>query len=248
MWFQKWNVHRRLRPETFSGRIHNVLLDKTLNERYKISKEILGEEDLLKQVFTRNKKLNDSLPGRENGGTYLLSQVFPEGSPMHPSYGAGTRRKPARGWTVMKAQFNEDFEITDPFERDRVSTPEKPYNPALIANADGTKLIPYTGPGSDQPLVVWQELNKLAADIAINRNFAGVHYRTDYTASLRMGEQVALGLLEEQAANFNEDQFFQLTLLNLDIVRVTRNGIITVGRRPRTHALVARAEPCNPGA
>lgn len=75
------------------------------------------------------------------------------------------------------------------------------------------------------------QTHKLAANIAINRNFAGVHYRTDYTASVRMGEYVALGLLQEQAANFNEDQFFQLTLLDLRIVRVTRNGIVEVGRR-----------------
>lgn len=231
VWYQKWNVHRRLRPETYSGRIHNVILEPRLNRRYDINDEILSDEDLLKRVFNRNKFLNEKLGRDDKEGTYLLNQVFPEGSPMHPSYGAGHATEAGARLTIMKAQFNEDFEITDPFDPNGTSTPGKPYNPALIASADGTKLIPYTGAGSDKPLVVWQELNKLAANIAINRNFAGVHYRTDYTASVRMGEQVALGLLQEQAANFNEDQFFQLTLLDLRIVRVTRSGIVEVGRR-----------------
>ncbi len=59
-----------------------------------------------------------------------------------------------------------------------------------------------------------------------------MHYRTDYTASARLGEYVALGLLQEQAANFNEEQFFQLTLLDKRIVRVRRTGIVVVGQRP----------------
>ena len=46
------------------------------------------------------------------------------------------------------------------------------------------------------------ELNKLAANIAIGRNFAGVHFYSDYFDSIRMGERVAVGILAEQMANF----------------------------------------------
>ena len=75
-------------------------------------------------------------------------------------------------------------------------------------------------------------LNKLASNISTARNIAGVHYRTDYAASVRMGEYVAVGLLQEQAANFNEDQFFQLTLLDRRIIRISKAGITQVGTRP----------------
>ena len=36
------------------------------------------------------------------------------------------------------------------------------------------------------------ELNKLAANISIGRNMAGVHYFSDYYDSVRMGEEIAL--------------------------------------------------------
>jgi hypothetical protein len=38
------------------------------------------------------------------------------------------------------------------------------------------------------------ELNKLAANISISRNMAGVHYFSDYYDSLRMGEEIAIGI------------------------------------------------------
>ena len=49
-----------------------------------------------------------------------------------------------------------------------------------------------------------RELNKLAANIAIGRNFAGVHYYTDYYDSLRLGERVAVGILQEQMTAYPE--------------------------------------------
>ena len=51
------------------------------------------------------------------------------------------------------------------------------------------------------------ELNKLAANISIARNMAGVHYFSDYYDSLRMGEEIAIGILEEQALCYKTDPF-----------------------------------------
>ena len=51
------------------------------------------------------------------------------------------------------------------------------------------------------------ELNKLAANIAIGRDMAGVHFFTDYYDSLRMGEKIALTILEEQALTYLTDPF-----------------------------------------
>jgi hypothetical protein len=52
------------------------------------------------------------------------------------------------------------------------------------------ELEDYTGRGRNN-LTVRGELNKLAANIAIGRNMAGVHYRSGYMESLRLGEQIA---------------------------------------------------------
>jgi len=59
-------------------------------------------------------------------------------------------------------------------------------------------------------LTVEGELNKLASNIAIGRNWAGVHYFTDYYESILMGEEIALGILEEQKLCFGEN--FSMTI------------------------------------
>lgn len=79
-----------------------------------------------------------------------------------------------------------------------------------MSSPDGTRLDRYVGADAGR-LTVGGELNKLAANISIGRNMAGVHWRTDYTESVRLGEAVALGILEEQAATYNERPSLSVT-------------------------------------
>jgi hypothetical protein len=72
VWFQKWIVHRRLRPEVFAARVHSHL---TSAYSYPLHTDVLSAS-VLTHVYNAY-------------GTYLLPQAFPEGSPIHPSYGAG---------------------------------------------------------------------------------------------------------------------------------------------------------------
>jgi len=60
---------------------------------------------------------------------------------------------------MLKAFFNESFVIPNPVE----------------ASSDGFSLTAYTGPS----LTVGGELNKLAANVSIGRDIAGVHWRSD---------------------------------------------------------------------
>ncbi len=60
-------------------------------------------------------------------------------------------------------------------------------------------------------MTVGGELNKVAANVAIGRNTAGVHRRTDYTASVRLGEAIAISILEAQKLSYNEPHSFTLT-------------------------------------
>ena len=168
VWFEKWFVHRRLRPEEFGGLIHNQLSGKAA---YPIHNDVLDSAAAarVKQQF----------------GSWLLPQAFPEGCPVHPSYGAGHATVAGACVTMLKAMFDESFVFTNPMQ----------------VSPDGQSLVPYTGAA----LTVGGELNKLAANVAIGRNMAGVHYRSDYVASLRLGEQVAIRILQDLRHTFGED-------------------------------------------
>ena len=69
-------------------------------------------------------------------------------------------------------------------------------------------------------LTVEGELNKLASNISIGRNWAGVHYFTDYYESLLMGEQIAIGILEEQKLMYIENFSMTIPLFNGDAIRI----------------------------
>ena len=171
VWYQKWFVHRRLRPEEFGGRVHNHL---TGAASYSMHADVLNSA-AIRQVNRRY-------------GTYLLPQAYPEGCPLHPAYGAGHATVAGACVTILKAFFDESFVIPDP----------------VIPTPEGSVLRPYTGQDA-QRLTVGGELNKLAANIALGRNFAGIHWRTDYTGSLKLGEAVAISILRDQRSTYNED-------------------------------------------
>jgi len=193
-WFQKWFIHRRLRPEAFGGLIH---LKKTNQKDYPIHEKILNS-DVLDKIAQRNKDLNERF-GRhdahpaQDGKYYLLPQAFPEGSPTHPSFPAGHATVAGACVTVLKSWFNEDYPIKHP----------------LHAVNNGTKLEEYNGPGKDE-LTLGGELNKLAANVAVGRNMSGVHYRTDYIESVKLGELLAIGILQDQRKTYFEK--YSLTL------------------------------------
>ena len=105
---------------------------------------------------------------------------------MHPSYGAGHTTVAGACVTVLKAFFATQELLPVAVE-------------VVDDGSGGTKLV-----NSHEHLTVGGELNKLAANIALGRNGAGVHYRTDYTASLALGEAVAVAMLQEQAMVLRE--------------------------------------------
>ena len=177
VWFQKWHVHRRLRPEAFGGRIE-VHRTRDPGRYPMINGEIL------------NSAIVPIIEGRF--GSALLPQVFPEGSPTHPAYGAGHATVAGACVAILKAWFDESFVLP---------------SPVFVSNANGTALV--QGPQVD--LTVGGELNKLAANIAIGRIAAGVHWRSDYTESIRLGEEIAIRILQEQRLTYNEDYHLSLT-------------------------------------
>ena len=98
-------------------------------------------------------------------GTYLLSQTYPEAAPFHSTYPGGATGVGAVTATILKAFFDESRVIANPVQPDP---------------ADPTRLVPYSGP----PLTVGGELNKLAVNFGFGRNWAGIHWRSDASASM----------------------------------------------------------------
>lgn len=215
VWFQKWGIHRRLRPEEFGGRIHVHLkgvpasfpLPPIPPGRYNgmIHREILDSLTAVPGMLR---------PHFPPAGAYLLPQAFVEGAPTHPAYGAGHATVAGACVTILKAWFDES-EVFDP---NVVPTTGLP--PSVIAqlqenrrpkipNANGTALV--NAPAIVPPLTVGDELNKLAGNISLGRNAGGVHWRSDYTESLRLGEEIAIRILQEQKLTYNEDHHLSLT-------------------------------------
>ena len=184
VWHQKWYVHRRLRPEVFAGRIHNHLSGLAT---YPIHSDALNAQ-VLGRVFSQY-------------GTYLLPMEFPEGSPLHPAYGAGHATVAGASVTILKALFDGSFVIP---------------NPVMPDPNDPTQLVPYAGP----PLTVSGELNKLAGNVAFGRNIAGVHWRSDAVESLKLGESVAIRILQDHRGCYNE-AFNGFTFTKFDGTTVT---------------------------
>ena len=134
------------------------------------------------------------------GDSFLLSQAYPEGAPTHPSYPAGHAAIAGACVTVLKAFFDESYVIPQP----------------VVPAADGLSLLPWKG----EPLAAGDELDKLAWNVAIGRDFAGVHWRSDASAGLRLGEAVARDFLRERKLLTNE-LFTGFSLRTFDGERIT---------------------------
>ncbi|HEX2644221.1 MAG TPA: vanadium-dependent haloperoxidase, partial [Thermoanaerobaculia bacterium] len=198
VWWQKWGVHRRLRPEEYGGRVHNHI---TGARTYSLHTSVLTSLQ------------TGTLSNYFNGTTgYLLPQAYPEGAPTHPAYGAGHATGSGACVTILKAFFDESKSIENP----------------VRAAVDGLSLVAYSGEDASQ-MTVGSELNKLAGNIALFRNAAGVHWRSDYTDSLPFGEAIAIRLLQEMSLTFNEDDaYFELTKFSGQKIRIFDGKVVNV--------------------
>ncbi|HZI18206.1 MAG TPA: vanadium-dependent haloperoxidase [Pyrinomonadaceae bacterium] len=197
VWYQKWMVHRRLRPEAFAGRIER---NRTHPGRFDVHPSI-NSSSVLAAVKQHNEQINGA-----GQGTHLLPMAFPEGSPTHPAYGAGHATVAGACTTILKAWFNE-------------ATPIGSLTQPVEPTPDGLSLNPYTGADAGQ-MTVGGELNKIAYNVANGRNIAGVHWRSDSKESIALGERIAIQILKEQRTLYNEN-FGGFSLTKFDGTTVT---------------------------
>jgi hypothetical protein len=199
--YQKYNVHRRLRPEALAGWMY-----QRRNGDADVQARLTALERM-EAAYAGSSGIGAALDAKNGTDNWLLPMAFPEGSPTHPSYGAGHATVAGACVTILKAWFDHGWELKD---RDGAIIGYQP-------NADGSALVDV---GLTVPLTVEGELNKVAANIAIGRDWAGVHYYTDYFESIRLGEQVAIGLLEEQKLTYGENFSMTVPLFDGTAVRI----------------------------
>ncbi len=115
-WYQKWLIHRRVRPESFGGRVHLV---KTNAASYPVHGDLLTKSSALDAVYQAH-------------GSYLLPMAYPEGSPMHPSYPCGHCVITGACVTALKAWYDESYILPTAVEASPDGSALTPYTGAAL--------------------------------------------------------------------------------------------------------------------
>jgi hypothetical protein len=174
VWYQKWLVHLRHRPESGGAIVRQILTGSGGTLQGHVNDNVLNSQ-AVQQSFNRY-------------GDYFLSQSFPEGSPTHPAYPTGHGTVGGACITALKFFFDGNFVIPNP----------------VVPSSDGQALLPYTGSDAGQ-ITVNGELNKLANNVSFGHGIhAGIHWRTDTSSSVQLGEAVAISVLQDRAKTYRE--------------------------------------------
>lgn len=194
VWYQKWYVHLRPRPEATGGIVHLIKTGQGGDTDVKLSKVILNSQGV-QQSFNKY-------------GTWLLAQAFPEGSPTHPSYPTGHGVVAGACITVLKFFFDGNFVLPNP----------------MVPTDDGLSLEPYNGSHAGELTVNGELAklgHNVSFGHGIH---AGIHWRSDTDTSLLLGEAVALSYLRDKARTYNEPFTVQLTKFDGTTATISNNG------------------------
>lgn len=208
VWQQKWQVNLRLRPEAYGGLVHVQEIGTAKGKRAYGLPSWIGTTDAADRVK------------KANCGTLLLPMAFTPGSPAHPSYGAGHATVAGACVTVLKAFFQTiDPKTGQPIPFDCLRERAELYGAGATIKSYVTGVEEKSGKdvgvrtqlcGKDAAeLTIEGELNKLAANVAMGRAMGGVHWRTDNTRSLALGEAIAAQILADVTVDANEFPSFE---------------------------------------
>jgi hypothetical protein len=196
-WFHKWIVDLRLRPEEY-GALVQVRLGN--NNNFSRGPQAAGalHRDVLNSLGA--KMVNKTY------GSYLVPQAFPEGCPTHPCYPTGHGTVAGACVTALKFFFdcNQDLRpLLTAAGRD-----------VYVPSTNGRSLNVYSGSDANS-LTINGELSKLAFNVSFGHGIhAGIHFRSSTLYSILLGEQVALSVLQDRAASYNEP--FNITITKFD--------------------------------
>ena len=190
-WFHKWIVNLRQRPEDYGALVH---ARKTNRSPMPQAANDLHADVLNSQAVAKS---------FSQFGTYLLSQAFPEGAPTHPCYPTGHGTVAGACITALKFFFDGSKKIQPLLQAAGTDV--------MQPSADGLSLVPYTGTDA-ATLTINGELSKLAHNISFGHGIhAGIHFRSSSRASILLGEQVGISVLNDRAQGYNEPFTISIT-------------------------------------
>jgi hypothetical protein len=92
-------------------------------------------------------------------------------------------------------------------------------------SVDGLSLKPCL----DHFPLVGDEIDKLAFNIAMGRDWAGIHYRSDSVAGLQLGEEVGISILQDMARTYTEEfKGFTFKRFNGRQIHITPSGEVSI--------------------
>jgi hypothetical protein len=174
VWYHKWYVHLRHRPESGGAIVRQILTGHggTLDGR--VNDNVLNSI-AVQRSFSRY-------------ADYFLSQAFPEGSPTHPAYPTGHGTVAGACITALKFFFDGNFVIPHP----------------VVPSSDGVSLLPYIGGDAGQMTVngeLNKLAHNISFGHGIH---PGIHWRSDTDSSIQLGEALAISVLQDRALTYNE--------------------------------------------
>jgi hypothetical protein len=175
VWYQKWVIHLRHRPEAGGGLVH-------LQNQGTVPNGTIHPNLFSSKALAESKA--------RHGGSDFLSQAFPEGSPPHPAYPTGHGCVAGACITALKFFYEGSSVIASPVVPSKEGKRLEPYA--------------YT-PDDHGLMTVNGELHKLAHNISFGHGIhAGIHWRSDTDYSILLGEEVALSFLKDQVQSYSE--------------------------------------------
>ena len=204
VWYQKWIVNLRQRPEEVGALVHARLTNRTPMPQAsaKLHSDVLNSQAAA-QVFSQF-------------GSYLMPLAFPEGAPTHPCYPTGHGTVGGACITAIKFFFDGNAPIR-PLLQAAGSDVMQP-------SEDGLSLVPYTGADRDS-LTINSELSKLAFNVTFGHGIhSGIHFRSSSKMSILLGEQVGLSVLRDRATTYNEPFNINITKFDGTTATISNSG------------------------
>lgn len=191
VWYQKWWVHMRHRPESGGALVRQILTGHGGTIQGHPHSNVLNSQ-AVQSSFNRY-------------GDYFLSQAFPEGSPTHPAYPTGHGAVAGACITVLKFFFDNDFVIPNP----------------VVPGNDGLSLLPYTGGDAGQLTVSGELNKLANNISFGHGTHSGIHWRSDTSSSIQFGEAVAISMLQDRATTYAEEFTVRLRKIDGTIATIS---------------------------
>ena len=191
VWYQKWFVHLRPRPESSGGIAYLTKTNQLGSVQARLNNNFVNSQ-ALKACYDTNY-------------SWLLSQPFPEGSPTHPAYPTGHGVVAGACITVLKFFYDGNFVIPNP----------------LVPTPDGLSLNPYTGPDAGNLTIngeLNKLAHNISFGHGIH---AGIHWRSDTDSSILLGEAFALSFLQDKVLVYHEKLTVHLTKIDGSIATIS---------------------------